>query len=137
VGTLTAAVVPAIICDGVINAVPAAEHLLVRCGLLLGGTAAFVVGVAAYLGAGLGALPRDGVMGELARRRRRSLASVRVVFDLVALLLGGVLIGPANAVRLGVVGPASLVLAVSLGPLIAWLLPRYAFQTAPEEPSSQ
>ena len=131
-GTLAAAIVPAIICDGVINTVPPVEHGLVRGGLLLGGTAAFVIGVAAYLGAGLGTLPRDGVMGELARRRQRSLASVRVVFDVAALLAGSVLMGPANAVRLGVVGPASVVLAVILGPLIGWLLPRFAFQTGTE-----
>lgn len=134
IGTLTAAVVPAIVCDGVISVIPAVEHLLVRGGMLLGGTAAFVCGVAAYLGAALGALPRDGVMGELARRRRRSLASVRVVFDVAALVAGAVLLGPTNAVRLGVVGPASLVLAVILGPLISWLLPRYAFQTASDKP---
>lgn len=135
IGTLAAAVVPAIICDGVMKAVPPVEHVLVRGGFLLAGTAAFVIGVAAYLATGLGALPRDGVMVELARRRRRSLASVRIVFDVGALLVGALLIGPAAAIERGVVGPASVILAGLLGPLIVRLLPRFALDSGPRRPA--
>lgn len=135
VGTLTAAVVPAIICDGLIAVIPPAEHFLMRGGFLLAGTAAFAVGVAAYLGAGLGtslgALPRDGVMVELARRKQISLGSVRVVFDVGALAIGTALLGPADAVRAGVLGPASVLLALFLGPLIMHLLPRFTLSTRP------
>ncbi|MEU7480518.1 hypothetical protein AB0A63_31385 [Lentzea sp. NPDC042327] len=126
IGTLAAAVVPAIVCDGMTRAVPPAEHILLRAGFLLLGTVAFVVGVAAYLAADLGALPRDGVMIEMARRRRRSLASVRVLFDLAALLAGVLLLGPASAIDRGVVGIASIVLAMLLGPLILRALPQFA-----------
>lgn len=135
VGTLAAAVVPAIICDGLIVVIPPTEHVLIRGGFLLAGTAAFVVGVAAYLGAGLGALPRDGVMGDLARRRRISLGSVRVAFDVAALAIGTALLGPADAVRTGVLGPASVLLALLLGPLITHLLPRFTLSAGPARPS--
>ncbi|RAS59445.1 putative membrane protein YczE [Lentzea atacamensis] len=130
-GTITAALVPALVCDVLATKLPPVEHLLVRAGFLLIGAAAFALGAAAYLGAGLGALPRDGVMAEIARRRRTSLAPVRVTFDVASLLLGVGAIGPATAVQLGVLGPASVVLALLLGPSISHLLP-YFTRSAPE-----
>lgn len=123
IGTIAAATVPALACDMFATMLPPTEHLLIRTGFLLAGAAAFALGAAAYLGSGLGALPRDGVMVEIARRRQTTLAPVRVTFDVASLLLGVVLIGPAAAIQLGVLGPASVVLALLLGPSISRLLP--------------
>lgn len=125
IGTFIAATVPAIVCDIVTAVLPPVDHVLLRFGLLLVGGVAFAGGVAAYLAAGLGALPRDGVMTELARRWRISLATVRIAFDVTSLLVGAILLGPANAVELGHLGPASVVLALLLGPSISRLIPRF------------
>lgn len=125
VGTVAAAIVPGAVCDVVVASVPAPDQLWARVVFLLVGAAAFVVGVAAYLGADWGALPRDGVMLEIGRRRAWSLARTRVVFDVASLALGVVLLGPANAWSSGAAGPSSLVLALTLGPAIARVLPRF------------
>lgn len=130
-GTIAAATVPALACDVLTTMLPPADHLLARTGFLLTGAAAFALGAAAYLGSGLGALPRDGVMVEIARRRQTTLAPVRVTFDVASLLLGVILIGPATAIQLGVLGPASVILALLLGPSISRLLPYFARSATP------
>lgn len=122
IGTFVAATIPAIVCDLITSVLPPVDNVLVRVALLAIGATAFATGVATYLAADLGALPRDGVMVDLARRLRTSLAPVRVAFDLTSLIIGVVLLGPAHAINLGIVGPASVLLALLLGPTIARLL---------------
>lgn len=68
-GTVAAAVVPAVACDVATGILPAAESLPTRLGMLLLGGVQFALGTAAYLSAGLGSLPRDGLMLALHQRR--------------------------------------------------------------------
>ncbi|MGM1062060.1 YczE/YyaS/YitT family protein [Saccharothrix sp. Mg75] len=123
-GTVIAATVPAVVCDTVLALLP--EPVLGwRVVLLPVGGAVFAAGIALYLGAGMGALPRDGLMLELHRRRPwMRPAVIRVVADTGCLLAGWLALGPVTAVVDGTVGFGSLLLAGVLGPGIAALLRR-------------
>jgi uncharacterized membrane protein YczE len=82
---------------------------------LIGGTVAFAVGSGFYIGAGLGPGPRDSVMTSLARRGLR-IGSVRTGIEVTVLILGWLLGGS--------VGVGTLVFALTIGPLVAFFLPR-------------
>ncbi|MFC6091638.1 YczE/YyaS/YitT family protein [Saccharothrix lopnurensis] len=124
-GTVAAAVIPALSCDVVLASMPAPQALAWRLLLLVTGGALFAVGVALYLGARMGTLPRDGLMLELHRRHPRLRpAPIRVVADATCLLAGWSLLGPITAVVDGTVGPATLLLTALLGPGIAFLVRR-------------
>jgi uncharacterized membrane protein YczE len=73
------------------------------------------VATSMYIGAGLGPGPRDGLMTGLARRGF-SIRLVRTGIE-VAVLLAGWLLG-------GTVGIGTVLYAVSIGPLVHYLLPR-------------
>ncbi|GAB2992297.1 YczE/YyaS/YitT family protein [Saccharothrix stipae] len=135
VGTVVAAAAPALVCDVALALLP--DFTLVwRLALLpLGGTL-FALGITLYLDAGMGALPRDGLMLELHRRRPwLRLAVIRVVSDVGCLLAGWLALGPVAAVTEGTVGLGSLLLACLLGPVIAILLRRTGSSTTPAESS--
>lgn len=68
-----------------------------------------------YLGVGMGAGPRDGLMTGLARRGLR-VAPVRIGIEVAALSVG-FLLG-------GTVGIGTLAFALGVGPVVAWWLPR-------------
>jgi len=120
-GTITASVIPAVTCDVLIGILPTPEGTVPRLLLLAAGGTCFAIGTAAYLGAGLGSLPRDGVMLAVHQRRGYSLATIRITADIACLLLGAMIIGPVLAARTGVLGIGSVLLALLLGPLIARL----------------
>ncbi|MET0827171.1 MAG: hypothetical protein ABWZ13_10780 [Acidimicrobiales bacterium] len=86
---------------------------------LIGGTVAFAVGSGFYIGAGLGPGPRDSVMTSLARRGLR-VGVVRTGIELTVLLLGWTLGGS--------VGVGTLLFAVTIGPLVAFFLPRLSLE---------
>ena len=92
---------------------------------LLGGTVAFAVGSGFYIGAGLGPGPRDSVMTSLARRGLR-IGSVRTGIEVMVLILGWLLGGS--------VGVGTLVFALTIGPLVAFFLPRLSL--APVGPTT-
>jgi uncharacterized membrane protein YczE len=96
-----------------------------RWALMLGGTVLFGVGSGLYIGAGLGAGPRDGVMTGLARRGW-PVGVVRTGIEL-SVLVGGWLLG-------GTVGIGTLVFAFGIGPLVHACLPRLTVTgvTSPE-----
>ena len=70
----------------------------------------------AYIGAGLGPGPRDGLMTGLVRRTGGSVRVIRTTIE-VSVLAVGVVLG-------GTVGPGTLLYALSIGPLIHVFLPR-------------
>ena len=78
--------------------------------------------MAAYIGAGLGPGPRDGLMTGLVRRTGRSVRLVRTSIE------AGVLV--AGAALGGTVGIGTVVYAVSIGPLVHLLLPRFTVPPA-------
>jgi uncharacterized membrane protein YczE len=90
-----------------------------RSGLLFAGIALFGVGSALYIGAGLGAGPRDSMMLVLASRSGFRIGIVRTAIEATVLVLGFVLGGTA--------GIGTAVVAVLVGPTVEasfWLVCR-------------
>ncbi|WP_158886136.1 YczE/YyaS/YitT family protein [Amycolatopsis anabasis] len=135
IGTIAGFLVPALVTDALLGWIPVVDSVPVRILLLAAGAACFCVGVAVYLTAALGPLPRDGLMLALARGRPRRVAGVRIGLDAAFLLLGGLLLGPSFAWHSGTVGVGTLALALTCGPVIAWLLGRFRHR-CPLQPSS-
>lgn len=93
--------------------------LVVRFGLLAFGLALFGIGTACYIGAGLGAGPRDSMMLALSRRSGVRIAVVRSSLELLAIAVGWALGGA--------VGVGTVVIAFLLGPTVEgsfWLFVR-------------
>jgi uncharacterized membrane protein YczE len=81
-----------------------------RAGLLALGVVLFGLGSALYIGAGLGAGPRDSLMLVLARRLGVRIALVRIGLEAAALVSGWVLGGT--------VGVGTAAVALALGPAV-------------------
>ncbi|MDP9069284.1 MAG: membrane protein [Actinomycetota bacterium] len=94
---------------GGLDSLPAA-HILTRLMALLVGVLAIALGTAIYIGAGLGAGPRDSLMLAAGRRLHVSTGTSR------ALIEGSVL--AAGALMGGRVGPGTAVFAIAIGPAI-------------------
>ena len=84
--------------------------------MLIAGVGLNGVASGAYIGAGLGPGPRDGLMTGLVRRTGGSVRVIRTTIE-VSVLAVGVVLG-------GTVGPGTLLYALSIGPLIHVFLPR-------------
>ena len=91
--------------DGLVSA-----PLLTRLAVLLCGVALLGVGGALYIGAHLGAGPRDSLMVALHARCRVPIGAARALVE-VSALLGGVLLG-------GSVGSGTAVIALASGPAV-------------------
>jgi uncharacterized membrane protein YczE len=70
---------------------------------------------AMYIGAGLGPGPRDGLMTGLVRVTGRSVGLIRTSIE-VSVLIAGFVLG-------GTVGLGTVVYALSIGPLLGFMLP--------------
>jgi uncharacterized membrane protein YczE len=116
IGTLLNAVVIGISVDLVIDHVPEPDHLLARVALLAIGLGVIGLGSAMYIGSGLGAGPRDGIMMGLAARGL-SVRVARTVIEAVV-LVAGLLLG-------GSVGIGTLAFTFGIGPIVQALLPRF------------
>jgi uncharacterized membrane protein YczE len=92
---------------------------------LAGGILAIGVGTGLYIGSGLGAGPRDGLMTGIARRGH-SLRTTRTVLEVGVLALGWALGGS--------VGIGTAAFAVAIGPIVHVTLPRLTVGTAPAAP---
>jgi uncharacterized membrane protein YczE len=95
-----------------------------RIALLAAGVLLFGVGSAFYIGAGLGAGPRDSLMIAISRRTGRRIGLVRAAME-ITVLLSGVALG-------GVAGVGTLTLAVLVGPVVElsfWALLRLGIAT--------
>lgn len=95
------------------------DALAIRVVLLFGGIALIGVGTAFYIGASLGAGPRDSLMLELTRRGRYRIGLVRTGIEACALAAGFALGGT--------VGIGTLAFALGIGPAVEasfWLLGR-------------
>jgi uncharacterized membrane protein YczE len=84
--------------------------LPVRAGLVVAGVVLFGVGSALYMGAGLGAGPRDSLMLALSKRTGRRIGVVRGSME-VTVLSVGFLLG-------GTVGVGTVAVALLLGPAV-------------------
>jgi hypothetical protein len=97
---------------------PEVDSIAARVLLLLGGILVQGIGVAAYIGAGMGPGPRDGLMTGLVARTGWTVRSVRTGIELTV-LAGGWLLG-------GTVGVGTLLYAVTIGPVVHVALPWFA-----------
>jgi len=123
--TATGLVIPAAVADLLLAVLPAAAGLPFRVAAFLIGAPLFCCGIAVYLLAGLGSLPRDGIMlalagarDDLGRARSRRTALVRIGLDAAFVAAGTALLGPANALHAGALAPGTVLLALGSGPLI-------------------
>jgi uncharacterized membrane protein YczE len=127
-GTIANAVVIGAAID-VLRSVDAVDRLSeaglpARVGMLAGGVLLFGIGSACYIGAGMGAGPRDSLMIALSRRTGRRIGLVRGVMEVTVLAIG-VLLG-------GTAGVGTVTLALLVGPVVElafWTLLRLGLAT--------
>ncbi|MGH3781188.1 MAG: YczE/YyaS/YitT family protein [Pseudonocardiaceae bacterium] len=115
-GTVSNVVVIGISVDAALALLPGTDSLPVRALLAGAGIALNAVATAAYIGARLGAGPRDGLMTGLVRRTGGSVRRVRTVIE-VAVVATGWALG-------GTLGIATVLYAMAIGPLVQILLRR-------------
>lgn len=114
-GTVSNALVVGFSADFFLGIIDAPDSLAPRLGLLVGGVVLNGVATALYLGAQLGAGPRDGLMTGLHRRTGLSLRMVRTSLE-VAVVVVGFFLG-------GTLGVGTALYAVAIGPLAQLFLP--------------
>jgi uncharacterized membrane protein YczE len=127
-GTIANAIVIGVSID-VLRSVDAIDglsesDLAVRIGLLAAGVVLFGVGSAFYIGAGMGAGPRDSLMMVLSRRTGQRIGLVRGTME-ITVLLSGLALG-------GIAGIGTLTLALLVGPVVElafWALVRVGLAT--------
>jgi uncharacterized membrane protein YczE len=128
-GTIANAVVIGVAIDA-LRSIGAIDRLSgsplgLRIGLLTAGVLLFGVGSAFYIGAGMGAGPRDSLMLTLSRRTGKRIGLVRGSMEGTVLVLG-VLLG-------GTAGIGTLALALLVGPIVElafWSLLKLRLATA-------
>lgn len=117
-GTISNIVVIGLAADLGLRLIPDIGALSARSGLLAAGIFLNGVATSAYIGAGFGPGPRDGLMTGLAARTGRSIRSIRTAIELTALAAGWGLGGT--------VGVGTVLYAVTIGPLVHLMLPWFA-----------
>jgi uncharacterized membrane protein YczE len=119
IGTISNAIVIGLAVDWGLDLLPTPEAPLVRWAFLLGGIVLNGIATGLYIGARLGPGPRDGLMtGYVARNPGRSIRLVRTVIEVTVLAIGW-LLG-------GTVGWATLLYAISIGPLAHVFIPLFS-----------
>ena len=101
--------------DAALAVLPEITGLPLRLAFMTMGVLLTAMGGAAYIGAGMGTGPRDGLMIGLNQRLGWSIRVSRMLIE-VSVLVGGWLLG-------GSVGLGTVVFAVGIGPLIQVFLP--------------
>jgi len=124
-GTLSNVLVVGSVIDLCLATMPAPHGLALRLVVLLAGVFLNGAATGAYIGAGLGPGPRDGLMTGLAARGH----SIRVVRTLleVTVLASGWALG-------GTVGVGTVVYALSIGPLAHIFIPMLQIDRPEDEP---
>lgn len=117
IGTVSNAILVGAVMNVVLATVPAPTALWLRVMAMLAGVALNGVATGAYIGAGLGPGPRDGLMTGLARRGP-SIRAVRTGIELTVLAAGW-LLG-------GTVGIGTVLYALGIGHLAHYFIPRLA-----------
>ena len=117
-GTFSNVVVVGLAVDAVLAVLPAPGELPGRAAFAAAGILLNGVATAAYIGVRLGPGPRDGLMTGLVRRTGGPLGPIRTAIE-VTVVLTGWLLG-------GTLGVVTVLYALSIGPLVHLLLPRFA-----------
>lgn len=116
-GTICNVVLIGLAADAGLGLIPETDDLLPRTAMLLLGILLLGVATSAYIGAGLGPGPRDGLMTGLAARTGWSIGKVRTSIELAVLGIGWLLGGQ--------VGLGTILFAVAIGPIIQRTLPLF------------
>lgn len=116
VGTILNAVEIGVTVDLVAPLIPRPEPLALRLAYIVVGLVIIAVGSGLYIGSGLGAGPRDGIMMGL-RDRGVSVRVARTAIEIVV-LLAGLALG-------GTVGIGTIAFTFGIGPLVQLFLPRF------------
>ncbi len=114
-GTLANIVLVGVAIDATLALLPALEGLHLRVGALVLGIVLNGVATGAYIGAGLGPGPRDGLVTSIAARTGRSLRVTRTLVEVGVIVLGVVLGGQ--------LGAGTVVFALAIGPLMHFFVP--------------
>jgi uncharacterized membrane protein YczE len=114
-GTVSNVVVVGVAVDAALAVLPAPSGVPLRIAFAAAGIGLNAVATALYIGARFGPGPRDGLMTGLVRRTGGSVRVVRTGIE-VAVVVTGWLLG-------GTLGPATVVYALAVGPLVHPLLP--------------
>lgn len=96
-------------------------HLAVRGAASVGGVLLIALGTALYMGADLGAGPRDTLMMAISKRAGVSMGTARAVIEIVVLVIG-VLLG-------GAVGIGTLLFAILIGPAVHLAFRAFGMET--------
>ena len=118
-GTLNNVILVGVVVDVVLATVPPIHGLVARVTVMCAGVLLNGIATGAYIGAGLGPGPRDGLMTGLASRGH-SIRLVRTGIEL-SVLLTGWLLG-------GTVGLGTVVYALGIGPIAHVSIPRLAIK---------
>lgn len=105
--------------------IPSINSLPLAAAMLVGGVFLNGVATGAYIGAGLGPGPRDGLMTGLVKRTGGSVRVIRTSIE-ISVLAGGWLLG-------GTVGLGTVIYAIAIGPIVHRMLPIFAI---PDEPAA-
>jgi uncharacterized membrane protein YczE len=127
IGTLCNVVVVGGVIDVMLATVHAPHAIAIRVALLLGGVFLNGVATGAYIGAGLGPGPRDGLMTGWAARGH-SIRVVRTAIEVTVLAVGWILGGT--------VGVGTVVYALAIGPLAHRFIPLLKIATPPADRSA-
>jgi uncharacterized membrane protein YczE len=122
IGTVANVVLVGLSLDGVLILIPVTGDLALRWVYLLAGIVVNGIATGAYIGAGLGPGPRDGLMVGFARGGR-SLRVVRTAIE-VSVLLVGWLLG-------GTVGIGTVLFALTIGPIVHRTVPAFSRANRP------
>ena len=123
IGTLLNVVVIGIVADMALALIQAPVGHAARLALLAGGILLNGIATGAYLGAGLGPGPRDGLMTGLCQRTGLSIKLVRTAIEVAALVAGWLLGGTA--------GLGTLLYAATIGWVIHHALPALTIGGSP------
>jgi uncharacterized membrane protein YczE len=114
IGTVANVILVGISLDAILLLLPTTDAPALRWTYLVSGIVLNGIATGAYIGAGLGPGPRDGLMVGLARGGR-SIRFVRTAIE-VSVLVVGWLLG-------GTVGIGTVLFALTIGPIVHWTLP--------------
>jgi len=114
IGTIANVIVIAVTVDAALGVLSAPQSINARVALMSGAILLNAVATVLYVGAGLGAGPRDGLMTGLVARTGLSVRRVRTAIE-VSVLSAGWLLG-------GIVGVGTVAYALAIGPLVQLVL---------------
>jgi len=124
IGTISNIVVIGLAADAGLGLMSEPMTLPARAAMLVAGIVLNGISTSAYIGAGLGPGPRDGLMTGLATRTGRSIRVVRTGIEVAVLALGWGLGGTA--------GIGTVLYAITIGPIVHLTLPFFTVRSVPD-----